>query len=152
MSFQAASPNFQALADNLSSLVGEEEAARKTRADLGEEEPGGGEQKIQIDNLVITGGEVTLAVTGLGGEGHDRAAARHPSHGHRRGRRRRDAPPRPFAVVMAAVNKSVGGAASGALAGIRKGLEQGAEQLKKSGEELKKGVEGLGDGLKKMFK
>ena len=147
--YSSGKSNFQALADNLSSLAGEEEAARKTRADIGEEEPGG-EQKIQIDNLVITGGEVTLAVTGLGGEvmtvplpdihltgiGADDDGA---------------TPAEAFAEVMAAVNKSVGSAASGALAGIKQGLEQGAEQLKKSGEELKKGVEGLGDGLKKMF-
>lgn len=141
--------NIQALADNVKRLAGEEKAAEKTRSDAGREEPGG-EQKIQIDNLLITGGEVTLAVTGLGGEvmtvplpdihltgiGADDDGA---------------TPAEAFGEVMAAVNKSVGGAASGALGDIRKGLEQGAEQLKKSGEDLKKGVEGLGDGLKKMF-
>lgn len=141
--------NIQALADNVTQLAGKEQAAQQGRKDAGKEEPAS-KQKIQIDNLLIKGGEVTLAVTGLGGEvmtvplpeihmtgiGADDDGA---------------SPAEAFGQIMAEINKSVTGAASGVLGGLKKGLEQGAEQLKQGAEDMKKEVEGLGQGLKKMF-
>ncbi|BBD07087.1 hypothetical protein [Desulfovibrio ferrophilus] len=141
--------NIQALLDNVNKTAGQEQAAEKQRKKSGQEEPGGG-QKIQIDNLLIKGGEITLAITGLGGEvmtvplpeihltdiGKDKDGA---------------TPAEAFAQIMAAVNKAVGKAAAGSLGNLTKGLEKSLEDLKNNSGDLKKGVDDLSKGIKGMF-
>lgn len=141
--------NIQALVDNVNKAAGREQAAKQDRKQSGQQEPGGG-QKIQIDNLLIRGGEITLAVTGLGGEvmtvplpdiqltgiGQDKDGA---------------TPAEAFGQIMAAVNKGVVQAAAGSLGNLTKGLEKGLKGLQENSGDLKKGVEELGKGLKGMF-
>jgi len=141
--------NIQALVDNVKKFAGQESAAAEERQQSGQAEAGGG-QKIQIDNLLIQDGQITLAVTGLGGDvmtvplpeirltgiGKDKDGA---------------TPAEAFAQIMAAVNKAVGTAASGALGNLTKGLEESLKGLGDKNGDITKGVEDLGKGLKNMF-
>lgn len=142
--------NIQALADNVTKLADRQEAAQESRKAAGKDEAGS-KQTIRIDTLLIKDGEITLAVSGLGGkvmtvplpeirmtgigkEGNGASMAE------------------AFAEIMAEIEKAVAGSASAALGELGKGIKQGAEQLKQGADEIKKNVEGLGEGLKKMFK
>lgn len=141
--------NIQALVDHVSRTAGTQNAAAEERKSSGEAEPGGG-QKIQIDNLLIRGGQVTLAVTGLGGE-----VATVPLPEIRLTGIGKDSdgatPAEAFAEIMAAVNKAVSKAASGALGNLGKGLEEGMKNLEQKSGDLQKGVDDVTKGLKNMF-
>lgn len=140
--------NVQVLMDNVNKAAGREQDAKQDRQQSAQQEPEGG-QKIQIDNLLIRGGEITLAVTGLGGDvmivplpdiqlngiGQDEDGA---------------TPAEAFVQIMAAVNKGVAQAAAGSLGNLTKGLEEGLKGLQDNPGDLK-GVEELGKGLKNMF-
>ncbi|WP_461208388.1 hypothetical protein [Desulfocurvus sp. DL9XJH121] len=141
--------NLQALANNVAGVADREGAAEASRGQAGKEEPGS-KQKIQIDNLLIAGGEISLSVKGLGGKAMTVALPDIRLTGIGKDEKG-TSPAEAFAQVMAAVSKSAGGAATGALGDLGKTLEQGVQELTKDPEGLKKGVEDLGQGLKKLF-